>query len=496
MHGWVGSDWTKGDNGGLWYNSARGYGIYGVNGNKFNNGSNSAYGSAFANGDIISCALDLDNGFIMWAENGVWYNGGNPLTGANAAYTGLTGEFVTANFAQAAGAGNDTPAYYNFGQKPFKYAPPEGFKTLCLANLPRPTEAAVRPDKYFNTIIWTGTGGSSGATRQLTGVGFAPDLVWQKARSSGTSHRLMDTVRGSGTGKCLSTDDPDPEGDGNSSESLFGYLSSFDRDGFTLTNGTSTFDNGNKSGDTYVAWCWKAGGDTVSNSEGSITSQVSASPESGFSIVSYTGNATSGATIGHGLNEAPTWIIFKDRDAQTRWISYFEVLGNTKYIRIDSPAGATTDTTILNSTSPSSSVITLGTSANTNPSGNATIAYCWHDVPGLQKFGKYTGNNNADGPFVYTGFKVAWLMIIKDSSSVDWKMYDNKRSTYNQVSARLHASTNSTELSGNGQEIDFLSNGFKLRGTNGDQNSSGTFYYMAFAEAPTNNLFGGQANAR
>ena len=490
MHGWVGSNWSKSENGGLWYNSARGYGIYGVSGNKFNNGSNSAYGSAFANGDIISCALDLDNGFIMWAKNGVWYNGGNPLTGANAAYTGLTEEFVTANFAQAANAGNDTPAYYNFGQKPFKYAPPEGFKTLCLANLPRPTAAAVRPDKYFDTLIWSGTGGSSGATRSLTGLGFSPDLVWGKVRtSSGVGHIWMDSVRGVGTGKYLQSNTTNAEGTSGPNESLYGYLSSLDSAGFTVTNGTSTFDNWNKSGDTYVAWCWKAGGAAVSNSDGSITSQVSANQDAGFSIVTWTGDGNT-AQIGHGLSSAPDFVILKYRNTASNWSVWHQRLVDNDRLVLNSTQAATSDGGLSNFNSS-----TFNISSSYNNNGNTYVAYCWHDVPGFSKFGNFTGNGSADGPFINLGFRPAWIMLKRLGGVESWQLVDTTRRTYNPMTNYMSANTSNAEASA----VDFwdqLSNGFKLRNGNVYVNGAEEYIFAAFAEAPTNNLFGGQANAR
>jgi hypothetical protein len=492
MHGWVGSDWTKSDNGGLWYNSARGYGIYGVNGNKFNNGSNSSYGAAFANGDIISCALDLDNGFIMWAENGVWYNGGNPLTGANAAYTGLTGEFVTANFAQAANAGNDTPAYYNFGQKPFKYAPPEGFKTLCLANLPRPTEAAVRPDNYVGIVTYTALGG----TVHYGSLNFQPDLVWLKARSrSSSSYLLVDSVRGAtkGISSNLNTGDVTMNGSDD--------FVKFDPGGFTLGDSSNYFVN--SIGDTMVAWCWKAGGAAVSNTDGNVTSTISVNQDAGFSIVSYASSTTTKPlNVGHGLGKKPDLILTKNRIQAASWGGYHSSTGATKSMFINSTGSGTVSGDYWNNTEPTDSVFTVYDSNNTHSYGTTDgfIAYCWTSIENFSKFGSYTANGSADGPFVYCGFRPALVWLKKTTSTSNWFAYDTSRNPYNALGNKLYLENSTNENGEDGGSttsniIDALSNGFKLRSANGT-NNSGTYLFCAWAEVPTNNLFGGQANAR
>ena len=495
MHGWVGSDWTKGDNGGLWYNSARGYGIYGLGGNKFNNGTNSAYGSSFANGDIISCALDLDNGFIMWAENGVWYNGGNPLTGANAAYTGLTGEFVTANFAQAANTGNDTPAYYNFGQKPFKYAPPEGFKTLCLANLPRPTKAAVRPDKYFNTVLWTGNQTARTISMNST---FTPDFIWIKNRTSGYNHSLQDSVRGFGPSTKLNSNTSTQENSANT-EPQAGYIDSVAAGSFNINaSATATWYHNNVNSNNYIAWCWKAGGAAVSNTDGSITSSVSANQDAGFSIVTYAGQS-SNFTWGHGLGKAPSMVFITGRNNTSGWSVYHKAMGPTYRSQLNQ-IGKQELMSYFQNTSPTDTVFSVTTNGGTGASGVNYIAYCWSEIEGFSKAGKWTGNGNADGPYVHCGFRPAFIILknYAGGSETDWIIQDSTRSTYNPVDGIFRANTSQEEATGSSNYyVDFLSNGFKLRTSSAAWNELNSLYlFMAFAEAPTNNLFGGQANAR
>jgi hypothetical protein len=259
-------------------------------------------------------------------------------------------------------------------------------------------------------------------------------------------------------------------------------MTSFDSDGFT--NGA---DNGvNESGQTYVAWCWNAGGTAVSNTDGTITSSVSANTTAGFSIVSYTGTG-SNATVGHGLSVTPEMIIVKERGNADSWGVFHTSLGNTKMIYLNELIGAGTHTTYWNDTSPTSSVFSVGSDNKANGSNAAgMIAYCWHSVEGYSKFGKYTGNGDADGPFIYTGFRPAFVLIKKSNSSgTSWVIFDNKRLGYNPSNWTLAPSNSNVEAEGGNGEIDLYSNGFKCRdndsGVNADDD---TYIYMAFAERP------------
>jgi hypothetical protein len=325
-----------------------------------------------------------------------------------------------------------------------------------------------KPDDYFNTVLYTGNGG----TQSITGVGFAPDWVWTKNRSTADSHELYDTVRGA-TKRLISHS--------TAAENTETYFSSFDSDGFTLTgNGNS---NGN--GNNIVAWNWLANGAGVSNTAGSITSTVSANTTSGFSIVSWTASGSGTPTIGHGLGAVPSMIIMKPKSlGSSNWSVYHAALGNATTIRLNN-SSADFSSYFWNSTTPSSTVFTIGTDYDTNQSGATMIAYCFAEKQGYSKFGSYTGNGSADGTFVYTGFKPAFL-IVKESSSAgnNWQIGDNKRNGYNVIAPRLEASTSDSEYT-NLSWVDFVSNGFKIRSSDGAFNTSGnTYIYMAFAENP------------
>jgi hypothetical protein len=331
-----------------------------------------------------------------------------------------------------------------------------------------------KPDEYFNTKLYTGNGSS----QSITGVGFQPDLLWIKSRGDIGNHFLSDVIRGST--KRLKSNATD-------AEDTITSLSSFDSDGFTLSN---TGYNG--SGETFATWNWLAGGTASSNTDGSITSSVSANTTSGFSIVSYTGNGTAGATIGHGLGVAPSLIITKARTNAGRfWGVYSKSLGNTGVMALNSTQAFDTSTTYWNDTTPSSSVFTVGTNGDTN-SASGMIAYCFAEKQGYSKFGSYVGNGSTDGTFVYTGFKPA-IVIVKSSSIVEsWYTYDNKRTTSGGNPEDKYLLPNQNIAEGTFAIYDFLSNGFKLRDVNPGFNNSGVSYiYMAFAENPlvgTNNI--------
>ena len=336
-----------------------------------------------------------------------------------------------------------------------------------------------KPTDYFNTITWSGVDGSD---RALTGVGFQPDWVWSKARTDAYSHVLWDVVRGAGANKELYSDLTQSEG-GTGSTASNGFISSFDSDGFSTDNGSANTNlYFNASGKTYVAWNWKAGGTGVSNTDGSITSTVSANTTSGFSIVSYTGNGSSGATIGHGLGSKPRFIVAKMRDSANNWLVQHGSLGATKRLLLDTTLAESTQP-FWGNTEPTSDVFSVGSVDLVNQSGNTYIAYCFAEKKGYSKFGSYTGNGNSDGTFVYTGFRPAFLIIKRTNASNNWHMYDNKRDTYNVADAVLYPNLSNAE--GTDTTVDFLSNGFKLRTAINFANGSGDSYiYMCFAENP------------
>lgn len=336
-----------------------------------------------------------------------------------------------------------------------------------------------KPNLHVNTKLYTGNGADNTAQ---TGVGFKPDWLWIKSRSSGSyDHMVFDSTRG--VTKVIRPNQTNAEGTDSSN------LASFDSDGFTLKTGG--YVNGN--GSTFAAWNWKAnGGTTSSNSDGSITTTVQANTTAGFSIISYTGTG-SAATIGHGLGAVPKFIIIKRLSATASWPCYHTSLGNATGILLNSNQ-ASYNSGNWNSTTHTSSVINLGGGGvDANVSSGTYIAYCFAEINGYSNFGSYTGNESADGIFVYTGFKPALILIKKTSASTaqNWRIIDNKRLGYNPKNHPLYPSAQAAEGTGE-TTVDFVSTGFKLRGTGGAINSNGVNYiYMAFAETPmvgTNNV--------
>ena len=336
-----------------------------------------------------------------------------------------------------------------------------------------------KPSDYFNTVLYTGDGTAS---QPQTGVGFQPDWVWIKIRSTTGGHGLYDVIRGAT--KRLRSDST------NAENTATDGLTSFDSDGFTVGNNSST----GTSSATYASWNWLAGGTASSNTDGSITSQVSANTTSGFSIVSYSG-ATDGSTVGHGLNQAPELVIFKNRDYPSGWY----VMGyptNPNFIADGSNLQLSTTAAMANATGNEieigSSVITFVDAGSSIGSGNSLsdrlIAYCFHSVKGFSKIGSYTGNGSTNGTFVYTGFKPAFLIQKRtDASNSFWSMWDSVRNTYNGVTNAVNANVSDREYTTADGILgfDFLSNGFKVRDTNSSRNASGgTYIYMAFAENP------------
>jgi len=337
------------------------------------------------------------------------------------------------------------------------------------------------PTIYFNTVTWTGDGSSS---RNITGVGFQPDWVWGKCRNTTVSHALYDSVRGGS--KLINSN-------ATSAEGTNAALSAFVSDGFSV-NSDSYF-NGNSN--TYVAWNWKAGtsfsNDASATGVGTIDSTGSINTTAGFSIISYSGTGTAG-TIAHGLGSTPKMIIVKVRNFATNWPVQHGSIASTKVLYLDTTNSETTDS-VFNDTLPTSSVFSVKTANSINASGKTYIAYCFADVKGYSKFGKYTGNGNADGTFVYTGFLPAFVLLKRTDSDNWWHIFDNKRDAFNLTDTVLYPNKNNAEstiILG-----DMLSNGFKLRQTDADVNLSGSPYiYMAFAESPFTNSNGVPNNAR
>ena len=329
------------------------------------------------------------------------------------------------------------------------------------------------PELYFQSVLWTGNGSNP---RTITFGGdenMQPDLLWYKCRSHAVPHILLDSVRGAGNDKELQPDDTTVEG--GTSADADGYISAFTSNGFTLTEGSSGDHYTNEGSRTFVAWGWKE------------------SATAGFDIVSYTGNATD-RTISHSLSAVPKVIIIKNRSTTNWWHTYHHKLGNNYevYLNVTNVAGSTD---AYQSTDPTSSVFSLDDSVDgTNGDGNSLIAYLFAPKQGYSAMGSYTGNGNADGPFIYTGFRPAMIIVKSATETRNWRLWDNKRSTFNLTDEILYPDLNNAEATGD-SEIDMLSNGFKLK-KNSDNTSGETYIYMAFAEAPFVNSNGVPCNAR
>jgi hypothetical protein len=436
---------------------ATGYGYFN-DGTKWNNNAGVAYGASFGAGDIIGVAFDADAGTLIFYKNGV---------SQGTAFTGLTsGPYVPAiSNATTSGANVNN---INFGQQPFSYTAPSGYKSLNTYNLPDST--IVKGSTVMDATLWTG----NGTSQTIVNAGaFRPDLVWIKQRSSTEQNQLMDSVRGSS--KVLNSNLTNAE----STDAT--KLTAFNSNGFSVGSELAV----NRSGFTYVGWQWQAGqGSSTSNTNGSITSTVSASTTAGFSVVTYTGTGAS-ATVGHGLGVAPKFIIVKKRSAADPWVTYHVSLGVQYYTIINETSASYNNlANYWSATAPSSTVFGLNSYGGNNQSAATYVAYCWAEIAGFSKFGSYTGNGSADGPFVYLGFRPEWILIKGSSIASTWRLWDTARNTYNVSNNTLAPNENTAELTNNSSiAIDILSNGFKLRTSYVDENqSSATYIYMAFAE--------------
>ena len=331
-----------------------------------------------------------------------------------------------------------------------------------------------KSDEYFNTVLYTG---DSASPKSITGVGFKPDFVWSKSRSTAENHNLYDAVRGGTQGLRSNSDAAE------TSSNTYGYVSTFNSDGVTYISGGTNNDLNNGSGVTFVNWNWLASNTTASNTDGSITSTVSANTTSGFSIVSWTGSGAN-ATIGHGLSSVPKTIIIKNRSTADSWMVYHVGAGSNAYLHLETTNGALSPSTAqFQATTPTSSFFYVGTADGTNKSSSNMIAYCFAEKKGFSKFGSYVGNLSDDGVFCYLGFKPSFLMVKDTTTAEDWFMYDNRRPSYN-YNHYLRANTSGAEVTTDNW-VDFLSNGFKLRkGQTGTNRSGDTYIYMAFASEP------------
>ena len=426
-------------------NNARGYG-YNWDANKYNSGTGTSYGATFTNGDLIGIAFDATAGSLTFYKNGA---------SQGVAYTGIP---VDTYFPAVSMVGTMS-ASANFGQRPFAYTAPSGFKALCTTNLPEPTIAD--GSTAMDVVTYTG----NGSTQTISGLGFSPDLVWIKNRTDSAAHRLLDTIRGAT--EVLYSDFTDAETTESTS------LTAFNSDGFAVGS-----ENGvNGLSDAIVAWAWDAGSSTVTNTQGSITSSVRTNNY--LSIVTYTGTG-SAATVGHGLGVAPGLIILKDRTSGAyNWQVYHSTFaGTSNSIVLNSTAAVDSGSGgVWNSTAPTSTVFSIGTSVGVNTNGDNYVAYCFSPVAGYSSFGSYVGGSN---PFVYLGFRPRFILF-KATSAGNWDIYDSSRTPYNESNLTLAPNLSGAEYNAGSLGIDLLSNGFKL---DGGQNVSTTYIYAAFAENP------------
>jgi len=569
--------------------------------------------TAISNNAIVGIKIDRDAGTVAFTINGVAQGNAENISSMTDSSV-----LVVANRRNSS-AGSNPIGSQNYGQRPFSYLP-AGFKALNSKNIPDPT--ILLPNQHFNTVLYSGDGN---ATKSITGIGFKPGWLWLKGRNTNYSHLLYDAVRGAGSLKAMNSNETRPEGSTVQDDSTFGFLNSFDSDGFSVTKGSDSTSYTNGGSSNYVAWNWYAGetdsatyrvvvvsdsgnkyrfrnsantatfaqsavtlnlaeggtytfdqsdstmsshpmklsttangthgggssyntgvtyeldGSTVtesafvsgfssatsrkliitvaasaptlyyychyhsgmggqantnstagsSNFDGSIQTTVKANTTAGFSIVTYTGTGSAGATIGHGLGVTPDAILIKRRDAADNWMVYHNqanagVDPEDYYGELNSTSVNVNSTIMLNDTAPTSTSITLGGDNSVNGSSATYVSYVFSEVAGYSKFNKYFGVFNDNGPMVYTGFRPAWLMV-KQFGNDNWYMVDNKRDPINVMDHRLFADVSSAE-GGVGQEhIDFLSNGFKWRKAKTPFNNAFNYIYFCFAEAPFKN---------
>ena len=472
----------------------------------YHNGSASNYGNFNGTvGDVIGIAYDADAGKIWYSVNGLFFNSGDPVGGNNPSQSSVTGNGIV----PAVSSGSGGAVYHcNFGQKAFKFPPPTGYQPLNSTTA-RPDSIVARPDQFFKAVR------GNFDTQKTWVTGFKPDLVWYKSISNTDAHEVFDSVRG--VNKALSTPST------NSQATRSGALTSFNNDGFT--HGTY----GHVSNTDEIAWCWKAGGGptaTNNNTSGAMDANsvsidgvlqpaytpsgsvtiypvaMSIGTKNGFSIVQYQGNGSAGATVPHGLSQTPDFTIIKAIDSVTdgSWFvagnwgpGYGRLLLNANSNDNGSPGNSVAND-LWNNTAPNNQKVTLGGYNGVNDNGDDYIMYSWHNVPGVQKFGKYTGNNSGNGPYIELGFKPAMIWLKAQSTTGNWIIIDTLRPGFNSEQNTLITNGNATHNASGGTTNDILATGFKVRGTT-DRNASQTYIYAAWAETPEYNLFGAQSTA-
>jgi hypothetical protein len=439
--------------------------------------------TGYSNGNVVGVALDMDNGKVWFSVNGTFVNSGNPVAGTNAQSTTLKN--YSSVWMPAVGTYYaNSNGIVNFGQRPFAYTAPTGFKTLCTANLPTPS--ITRPETVFETVLYSG---NSNAAYSVSGLNFSPDFVWIKNRTlsgNGSSdHMVFDTIRGAQN--FIKTNSTDTQGSGSN------FLTAFTSDGFTPGTSTRT----NETGSNYAAWVWDAGSATVTNNDGSVTSNVRVNQTAGFSVVQYnTGSNANTYTVGHGLGAVPRFIMIKGGYTTDtyNWDIYHAEYSPTQRLKINSSDALETQGGPWDDQRPSSTVIYQDNQNNYWYGTNRNnIAYCFTDVPGYSRFGRWTNNNSTNGTFVNLGFRPKMILLKNTDNVEQWYILDSKRHTINVAppdGKNFQPSTANSEGQNNATTatIDFLSNGFKIRTTNAASGeiSFGTrnYVYAAFAESP------------
>jgi hypothetical protein len=408
-------------------NDANSWGYISGNGNKYNNGSGAAYGATYTTNDVIGVALDVGAGTLTYYKNNV---------SQGTAFTGLTSGPYFPSLGD--GSGSTAPsASINFGQRPFTYTPPTGFVALNTFNLPAPTIA--NGALYNAATLSTGNGTSQSPSNSQSNGGnnalgktFYPDFVWVKDRTAANNHILANTV--AGITNFLNSNTT------NAESNTAGLITAVSSGGFSV----GSVANVNANADTYVGWQWNAGsGSSASNTNGSITSTVSANPTAGFSVVTYTGTGVAG-TIGHGLGAPVAFRIVKARSAVGAWTAYHQALGTGKVMILN---GTNAVQTLANywDTTPTSTVMQTGNSSDVNANGTTFINYCFAAVAGYSAFGSYTGNGSADGPFIYTGFRPRLILTKRSDSTSNWAIVDLPRDPYNLAGQSINPNTANAE---------------------------------------------------
>jgi hypothetical protein len=425
-----------------------GYAYY-SGGTKLTGTTFSAYGLSYAANDVIGVALDMDNGTITFYKN-------NSTQGI--AFSGISGDHIPLiAFYTGGGTVRTTAGSINFGQRPFAYTPPTGFRALNTNNLPTPS--IVNGANFMAATTYTGNAAARSLSNAVNNVSFQPDLVWIKSRTpAATNHVLFDSVRGASIYAPLSNTTIGPE------VTNANTLTAFSANGFSLGTDTTLV---NASANSYVAWQWKE------------------SVLAGLDVVTYTGTGVA-RTISHNLGKAPAMVIVKSRTSTADWCVYHASIGAANRLLLSQSLSSAADSTMWNNTAPTTSVFSVGTNAGVNANTINYVAYCFAEIAGFSKIGSYTGNGLPDGPFVFCGFRPRFVLIKRTDVAADWVIFDSSRNTGNLTTQILEPSQSLAEITGSGSSLDLLSSGVKMRGAGLEINvNNGTYIFAAFAEVPS-----------